>query len=852
MRARLARVLTFALWAAVAGCLLGALGGWIVAQSLHVPQVDQLATFRPATTTHVFAADGQQVASFALERRVELRPEQIPDHLKLAIVAIEDADFYEHGGIDPSAVLRAALVTIRNLVSGSDRVITQGGSTLTQQLALNLFLKRERTITRKVKEALLAIDIEKRYSKDQIITMYANQIFFGHGAYGVEAAALLYYDKPASELTLSEAALLAGMIPSANNRYNPFKRPQAALQRRNKVLERMLELGFIDREAYDNAVEQPLGVELHRERIDAGAYFLEMVRQEIERRYGTDALYTAGLRVHLTMDRGLQQLAEQSVREGLVALEIENIGFRPPPNVIEDGLAESPATYDDPSWHQLVLQPGTMVRAVVHDVSRREAMLRIGEAPARLSLDGAGWTKASSLDRILDPGDLVLVRLPDPLPTLDEAAEDDAEPPPLQVELLQEPEVEGALIAIDNSSGAILALVGGFDFGRSEFNRAVQSTLQCGSAFKPFVYMTAFQQGYTPSDQLFDGPFLLPDAEGRLTYCPKNYYDKYYGITTLRRALEDSYNATAVKLQQLVSGEAVVDTAKRFGITTELHPYPSLALGSFEVRLIDLVRAYSGIANLGELPEPYFISEIYDRDGRLEERFFPRTERVMPAPVSYLMLHLLRGVIQEGTGASAASLGANLAGKTGTTDLYSDAWFVGFSPQITVGVWVGRDLKKPIARRMTGARAAQPIWNRFMAGYLETVDDEARAEDFSVPPGVVFSPVDRITGERAIPRCAHHEKIILESFLDGTEPTESCSDRLPGLEALPWPFQLPFYEPKPGEPMPSGEAVNIADERLRPTPTPDQIRAMGGEDEFERIREERRFRYPDGSFSSGR
>jgi penicillin-binding protein 1A len=853
MHARLARVLTFAIWAAVAGCLLGALGGWIIAQFLHVPQVDQLATFRPATTTQIFSADGQQVASFAIERRVELRPEQIPDHLKLAIVAIEDADFYEHGGIDPSAVLRAALVTLRNVVTGSDRVITQGGSTLTQQLALNLFLKRERTISRKAKEALLAIDIEKRYSKDQIITMYANQIFLGHGAYGVEAASLLYYNKPASELTLSEAALLAGMIPSANNRYNPFKRPQAALQRRNKVLDRMLELGFIDREAYDSAVEQPLGVEFHRDRIDSGAYFLEMVRQEIERRYGTDALYTAGLQVHLTMDRGLQRLAEQAVREGLVALEIENIGYRQPPNVIEEGLAATPEEYDDPSWRRLVLQPGAMVRAVVHEVSRREAVLRIGDSPALLPLAGADWTNVSSLDRILDPGDLVLVRLPDPLPGPDGEGDDaDAEVQPLRVQLLQEPEVEGALIAIDNSTGAILALVGGFDFGRSEFNRAVQSTLQCGSAFKPFVYMTAFQQGYTPADQLFDGPFLLPDAEGRLTYCPKNYYDRYYGITTLRRAVEESYNATAVKLQQLVSGEAVVDTAKRFGITTELHPYASLALGSFEVRLIDLVRAYSGIANLGELPEPYSISEIYDRDGRLEERFFPRTERVMPAPVTYLMLHLLRGVIQEGTGESAASLEANLAGKTGTTDFYSDAWFVGFSPRITVGVWVGRDLKAQIARRMTGARAAQPIWNRFMAGYLETVDEDVKAEDFPVPPGVVFSPVDRITGERAIPRCAHHDKIILEAFLDGTEPTESCGDRLPGLEQLPWPFQLPFYHPRPGEPMPSGEAVNIADERLRPTPTPGQIRAMGGKEAFETLKEERRFHYPEGSFSSGR
>jgi penicillin-binding protein 1A len=311
-----------------AGCLAGAIMGWIVAQFLHVPQVDQLASFRPAATTRIYADDGEQIASFALERRVVLRPDQIPEHLKLAIVAIEDAGFYDHGGVDPQAVLRAAWYSLIDREIGS----RGGASTLTQQLALNLFLKRDRTLRRKAKEALLAIDIEKRYSKDQIITMYANQIFFGHGAYGVEAAARLYFDKPAAELTLSEAALLAGMIPSANNKYNPFKRPQAAQQRRNKVLSRMLELDYVDVQAHAAAVEEPLGVALHRERVDTGAYFLEMVRQEIERRYGTDALYTAGLEVHLTMDRGLQRAAELAIREGLVGLEMDHIGFRPPPH----------------------------------------------------------------------------------------------------------------------------------------------------------------------------------------------------------------------------------------------------------------------------------------------------------------------------------------------------------------------------------------------------------------------------------------------------------------------------------------------------------------------------------------
>jgi penicillin-binding protein 1A len=785
-------LVTVLLWAAVAGCLAGAFAGWIIAQFLHVPQVDLLATFEPAATTRIYATDGRQVASYALEQRVVLRPEEIPDHFKLAVVAIEDADFYSHGGVDPQAVMRAAWYSLVDRRIGS----RGGASTLTQQLALNLFLKRQRTVSRKIKEALLALDIEKRYSKDQILTLYANQIFLGHGAYGVEAAAELYFQKSAIDLTLAEASLLAGMIPSANNKYDPIKRPENALNRRNKVLSRMLELDFIDAAAYEEAVAQPLGVALHRERVATGAYFLEMTRQEIERRYGTDALYTSGLQVHLTMDPVLQLEAERALREGLVDLEMIHIGYRRPPNVLADGALEAVEDYQHPSWEQLELMPGAMVKAVVRDVSTRKADLRIGNRAAELSLESAEWTGTSSLKRILKTGDLVLVRLPDPLPEEIEESEK-----PLVVDLLQEPEVEGALVAMDNRSGAILALVGGFDFQRSEFNRAVQSSLQCGSAFKPFVFLTAFEHGFTPADTLFDSPFLLADGTGELTYCPKNYYEKYYGIVTLRRALEASYNASAVKLQQLAGSQSVVDTARRFGISTELHPYPSLALGSLGVRLIDLVRAYSGIANLGEVPEPYFISEIHDRDGRLQERFFPHSERVMPEAVTYLALYMLRGVIQRGTGVSARWLDANLAGKTGTTDLYSDAWFVGFSPRITVGVWVGRDLKAPIGKKMTGAKAAQPIWNNFMTEYLKTLSAAERAEDFQVPAGVVFTPVDATTGERAVPPCSYQERVILEAFLDGTEPVDPCSEEMGEIMDLPWPFQLPHYTAKPGEPL---------------------------------------------------
>ena len=838
-------VVSMMLWAVVGGCLAGALIGWIVAQSLHVPQVDLLATFEPAATTRIYAGDGEQVASYALEQRVVLRPEEIPNHFKLAVVAIEDADFFTHGGVDPQAIMRAVWYSIKDRRFGS----RGGASTLTQQLALNLFLKRERSLTRKAKEALLALDIEKRYSKDQILTMYANQIFLGHGAYGVEAAAELYFQKPAIELDLAEAALLAGMIPSANNKYDPVRRPENATNRRNKVLERMLELGFIDGTAYESAVAKPLGVTLHREKVKNGAYFLEMTRKEIEQRFGTDALYTSGLQVHLTMDPYLQAAAENAVREGLVNLEMVHIGYRRPPNVLSADGVESAEDYEDPSWQQFEAVPGAMVKAVVLEVSSNRAELRIGPYRASLDREAVKWTRASSISRILEVGDLPLVRMPDPLPEDPEAV--------LEVALLQEPEVEGALVAMDNRTGAILALVGGYDFQRSEFNRAVQSSLQCGSAFKPFVYLTAFEHGFTPADTLFDAPFLLPDGTGELTYCPKNYYNVYYGVTTLRRALELSYNASAVKLQQLAGSDAVVDTARRFGISTELHPYPSLALGSLGVRLIDLVRAYSGIANLGEVPEPYFISEIYDRDGRLQERFFPHVERVMPEAVTYLALYMLEGVVSRGTGQSARRMPAHLAGKTGTTDLYSDAWFLGFSPRVTVGVWVGRDLKAPIAKKMTGAVAAQPIWNAFMSSYLETLSEEELEEDFPVPAGVVFTPVDAVSGERAVPPCGYQEDVILEAFLDGTEPVDPCQEEWAEIKDLPWPFQMSYYTPKPGEPMPTFESVEVADERLRRTPTPqeqselDRLAELEGPEVAEKRRIKMGVKRPDPSERGG-
>jgi penicillin-binding protein 1A len=700
--------------------------------------------------------------------------------------------------VSPKAILRAVIGSFTTGRIGG----RGGGSTITQQLALNLFLKREKSLTRKLREALLAIDLEKRLSKDQILTMYANIIYFGRGTWGVESASQLYFDCSAMELNLAQAALLSAIIPSPENKFSPSKNPDKALDRRNRILQRMLELGFVNAETCQEAIAEPLGVSLNRDTNRNGAYFLEQIRQSIAEEYGTKTLWTGGLEVRVTMEPTLQRAAERALREGLTALDMR-LGWRRPKNVVEDKLAKTIEEYEDPSWYPAMLEPGSMIRGVVTEVSANRARLTIGDYTARLERSEIAWTGAGTLQRILRPGDLVLLRLPEVLP-------DDPDQE-ISVGLLQEPQLEGALLAIENQTGAVLAMVGGFDFQRSEFNRAVQSVLQCGSAFKPFVALTAFEQGFTPADTLLDAPFLLADQSDEPTYCPKNFYPTYYGVTTVRRAIEMSYNASAVKLQEIVEREAVIDTARRFGISTELEPYASLALGSMGVKLIEVVRAYAGIANLGELPEPYLIESVRNRDGKELAHSYPSMERSMSAPVAYLMLHVLRGVVENGTARSLAELELTLAGKTGTTDEYTDAWFVGFSPRITVGVWVGRDRHDPIGSRMSGSVAALPIWKQFIEAYFETLPEEQRAETFPVPAGIVFVPVDRATGRRATPAC---DEVVLEAFLTGTEPVLECSEELHPLADLPWPFQAPSYTPHAREPLPTEEALRVADRRL--------------------------------------
>jgi penicillin-binding protein 1A len=784
-------------WAAVglfAGLGAGAVGGLVLSQFIELPAVEALTTYQPSAATLVKARDGSQLGSFALERRLPVSTEQIPRVFRDAVVAVEDANFYQHPGVDPRGILRAV---VRNLLAR--RSTGQGGSTITQQLARTLFLTPEKRWERKIKEALLAIEIEQRFSKDEILTLWANQMNFGHGNYGVEAASRFYFGKPALELSLPEAALLAG-IPQRPTDLSPINRPERALTRRNHVLRRMRDEGMIDQAVLAQATAAPLGAGPHTDRNASAAYFVEEVRRAVEDRFGSRQMLEGGLTVETTLDPALQQLAERSLRDGLVALQ-RQLGW---PGAKRNGvdLGGSVERWEEPGWAFLSWRPGELAFAVVTDVQGDRAAVRIAGRTAQLDRKAVDWTGRTSLTRLVRRGDIVLVRLlvvpPDP------AA-------PITVMLEPEPNVEGAIVVLDNRTGALLALVGGFDFDRSQWDRAMQAARQCGSAFKPFVYLAALERGFAPSDTIFDGPVLLPDEKGELTYTPLNYERYYEGIVTLRRALEHSLNASAVKMQAMIGGDAVIDVARRLGVKANLAPYASMALGSFEITLVDLAGAYAGIANRGQVPEPYFITRVRDHDGKPLDERRPVVRQALREDVAYVMVHMLEGVIDRGTGAKAAFLPANLAGKTGTTDDYTDAWFVGFTPRITCGVWVGRDMKERIGRGMTGAEAALPTWIAFMEEYLARQSEAVRTEEFPVPAGVVMVPVDRRTGLRVVPACGTEG--ILEALLEGREPGD-CGPSWHDIVAMPWPQQLAFYEYKAGEPPTTVEAIAAAEQKL--------------------------------------
>jgi penicillin-binding protein 1A len=671
---------------------LGAAFGLLFVYASDLPEIRALETYRPNVVTEIYSDDGQLVASFALQRRILMTYEQCPKVLYNAVTAIEDQHFEEHWGIDFPRIAGAAW---RNVLHHR---ITAGASTISMQLAGNLFLDRsDRSFRRKMQEMLLALQIERRYTKPQIFTMYANQVYLAHGNYGFAAAAQFYFGKPVTDLKLQEAALLAGMIRGPI--YSPLADPTRALARRNLVLERMEEEGKITVAEETAAKKTPLGLHVQYPRNDLAPYFFEEIRKYLESTYGTEAVHERGLRVYTTLNIAMQRDANQSLRDGLHAYDRRH-GWRGDlPNVLRDNLGTLD-NYEDEDWHHPI-EKGSFVTGLVLSVDDKNATIKIGTYRAILSPSDLAWTGRKKPSDLLKVGDLAQF-------SIQEQRENT-----VRVQLEQQPAPQAAMVAIDNPTGEIKAMVGGYSFEDSKFNRATQAVRQVGSSFKIYVYADALEKGATPFDTILDAPFTT--ISGGQSYSPHNYDERYEGTITLRRALAGSRNVPAVKLAERVGISSVVDVARRFGITTPLPPYLPLALGAADMKLLEHVSAFTVFPDDGIRIDPHMIRRVTSYDGALLEEAHPEVHDVVSPEVARTMTAMLEEVIQFGTGIQAKTLGRPSAGKTGTTQDYTDAWFIGFTPQLTAGVWVGFDDKQiSLGKRETGARAALPIWLEFM------------------------------------------------------------------------------------------------------------------------------------------
>ena len=685
--------LAFLLLCAIA---LGAASGLLFVYASDLPEIRALETYRPNVVTEIYADDGQLVGSFALQRRILMTYEQCPKILFNAVTSIEDQHFDEHWGIDFPRIAGAAW---RNVLHHR---ITAGASTITMQLAGNLFLDRsDRSFRRKMQEMLLALQIERRYTKPQIFAMYANQVYLAHGNYGFAAASEFYFGKPVGDLRLQEAALLAGMVNGP--RFSPLTNPTGALTRRNLVLYRMLEEGKITGAEEEAAKKTPLGLHVQYPRNDLAPYFFEEVRKYLESTYGTEAVHERGLRVYTTLNIAMQRAANQSVRDGLHSYDRRH-GWRGGlPNILRDNLGQLD-TYEDEDWRHAI-DKGSYVTGLVMAVGEKDATIKIGQYRAVLAPSDFAWTGRKKPSELLKVGDLAQFSIKE----IQEST--------VRVQLEQQPAPQAAIMAIDNPTGEIKAMVGGYSFEDSKFNRATQAYRQVGSSFKVYVYADALEKGATPFDTILDAPMTV--MSGGVPYSPHNYDEKFEGNITLRRALAGSRNVPAVKLAEKVGISSVVDVTRRFGITTALPPYLPLALGAADMKLSEHVSAFTVFPNDGIRIDPHMIRRVTSYDGALLEEAHPEVHDVISPEVAHTMTAMLEEVIQFGTGIQAKALGRPAAGKTGTTQDYTDAWFIGFTPQVTAGVWVGFDDKQiSLGKKETGAKAALPIWLEFMQSAL--------------------------------------------------------------------------------------------------------------------------------------
>ncbi|MCB2192564.1 MAG: PBP1A family penicillin-binding protein [Deltaproteobacteria bacterium] len=748
-------VLVLAILAAGAGVV-----GWFYITD-NLPRVESLTDYRPPTVTQVLAADGFLMAQYYHQRRFVVPMNQVPRHVVLAFVAAEDGNFFKHQGIDLTGIMRAALA---NLKAGR---VVQGASTISQQVAQALLHTPAKDWMAKLKEMVFAWKMEHALSKQEILYIYLNEIYLGHGAWGVEAAARTYFGKPVKDLDVAEAALLAGLV-QAPSRYSPLRHPRRARTRQVYVIGRMADEGFISQEEAKAALNQPVDVQLHRPKTVMAPYYEEMVRKWLEERYGSKILYEGGLTVYTACDPRMTAAAKAAIASGLASLTRRQGYFGPLKRLSPDELAKATAQPVGPGD----LEPGGKRQAVVValDKGKQRAILRLGAARGYIDFKDVKWAhppvknlsertpRVHNIADVFSPGDVVLVR-PEEYSPGSKA---------WSLELVQNPVSQAALLALENHSGRARVMVGGSDFNKSQYNRALQARRQPGSAFKPLIYAAALDhptKAYTASTVILDAPITYDDpVHPGEKWRPKNYENRFYGPTTLRQGLAHSRNVVTVKLLSELGIGYVVNYARRLGITSELVPNLSLALGTSGLSLLEITLAYGVFDNQGILMDPVFVEKVTDRDGVEIYASAPQKRQVISPVTAYLATHLLRGVVEEGTGRSMRVLKRPLAGKTGTTNDLRDAWFVGYSPQLICGVWVGRDDNSPLGKRETGARAAGPIWRQFMGKALEGQP----AEDFPVPDGVVFVRVDRITGE---PIAAGGKGGFFESFKEGRHPS---------------------------------------------------------------------------------
>ena len=738
------------------------LGGVYFYFTRDLPKISSLEDYRPPIITTVYSDDKRKIAEFCNERRIVVPLSCMPEMLISAFVAAEDARFYKHEGVDLFSIARAFL---KNIEAGS---IIQGGSTITQQVAKSFFLSPEKSYARKVREAILAYRIDKAFTKDEILLLYLNQIYLGHGAYGVYAAAENYFGKSVADLNLAECSMLAG-LPQAPSRYSPFVYPQKAKQRQVYVLNRMINEELITNVEATEAIDTQLDIKPRRNwYIEEVPYYTEHVRKYVEAKYGRDALYKEGLTIHTAVNIEQQKAGQAAINHGLHELD-KRQGYRGPLKHLEPEQFEAFSQEIQDNLEKHPLEEESIIQGVVIAVndSEQKATVRIGSEQGDLLLEDMKWArkpdpevpnydvKVEKVSDVLKVGDVILARV----------KAQQKETGQWDLSLEQRPTVEGGLLCMEAETGYVKAMIGGRDFKVSQFNRAIQARRQPGSAFKPIIYAAALDKGYTPATIIIDSPIVYEDKENEFIWKPRNYEEKFHGPTLFRTALAKSRNVVTIKILKDIGLDYVIEYARKLGIQSELTRDLSLALGSSGTSLLELVRAYAIFNNQGYRVKPCFITKIVDRDGNILEENQPESEKVIEKSTAYIITNLLQGVVQRGTGWRIKALGRPAAGKTGTTNDLHDAWFIGYTPSYVTGAWVGFDEVKPLGINETGSRAASPIWLEFMQAALK--DKPVRV--FQVPDGVVFAKIDAETGLLAVPES---NETVFECFKEGTVPTE--------------------------------------------------------------------------------